>query len=529
MRRFYLLLILSFLWVGKSSAIAPDWRVDPAAFEASMAVTAVLFADFDVVAGAENRIAAFVAGEIRGVAEPVEVGGQWMVFLTVYGDNSGEMLEFRAYIAAEDGVFAARETLVFQANSISGSPSDPFALNVVLNFDFPPVIGEIADQVVDIGESFTAIDLGQHLQSQDGDPVRWSASGVNFAKPRLSVQVSASNIVAIAPPSPGWTGTDTLVFTAVEQTENRLTALVAARFTVRLPDRSPEISPIPEQHTRQFRSFAPLDLDDYLIERDGDEVSWGLAFPAANATGPPSWSVSIAVYELTMSATATVSLRGQTPDLADHLLGAFAVEPNSPDGLGAVRGVAAPVLVGDEQMYFLTIYANEPGEEIVFRFYDAESGAVYPVGETLNFAANTLLGSPQLPLELRAGNLSYNIDGDNVVHVDVLDPAWTGGDEVLFAVVDQGTEQELAASLQVRFVVEPAQMIYGDVTGDEQVTALDADWIAEHVLGMRVLSAFDANLADVSGDGRISPFDATLVRQYVVGIISRFPVELSTP
>ena len=72
--------------------------------------------------------------------------------------------------------------------------------------------------------------------------------------------------------------------------------------------------------------------------------------------------------------------------------------------------------------------------------------------------------------------------------------------------------QGLSATTEVVFTVEAAQTIYGDVTGDEQVTAQDAEWIMEHVVGTRVLGALDATLADVSGDGQISPFEARLVR-----------------
>ena len=90
---------------------------------------------------------------------------------------------------------------------------------------------------------------------------------------------------------------------------------------------------------------------------------------------------------------------------------------------------------------------------------------------------------------------------------------------------DRGTPRGLSSSADVSFRVHPAQTRLGDVTGDDQVTALDAEWIMEHVVGARVLGPVDAALADVSGDGRISPFDARLVLQFAAGMIAGFPAE----
>ena len=64
--------------------------------------------------------------------------------------------------------------------------------------------------------------------------------------------------------------------------------------------------------------------------------------------------------------------------------------------------MAAPVTVGEQDLYFLTIYANATGEEIVFRYYDAANDQIYAIKESLSFAANALVGDPQNPLLFRA-------------------------------------------------------------------------------------------------------------------------------
>ena len=527
MKSAYVLAWLGLLWGGDVFAAAPPWSVNPVDFEQSAAVTAVLAADFEPVTGAANLLAAFVGQELRGVAAPIEVLGQWVYFLTAYADQGGETLQFKAYLAAADAVVDVQETLVFQANATSSDPTNPLVLNAIVDFDFPPVLHPIADQLIEVGQTFAAVDLTAHLTSRDGDPVRFSVSGPDFAPPQLNVSIGPGNVVTVAPPNPGWTGAETLIFTAVEETPNRLTALTEATFAIRQPDRPPQIDAIPDQTIRQYRIFAPFDLDDYLTELDGDAIAWSLSVPFSGlGPGPPAWSVSPTSYEQTMSATAVVSLRGQQPGTGNNRLAAYVFDSSQPNGLGALRGVASPVPVGEQMLYFLTIYANQTGEQIVFRFYDAQSDQVYPVKESLTFAANALHGDPQNPLPLRAGVLSYALASNNVVTVEALDPRWTGSEVVRFTAADQGTAKGLAATAEVNFTVEAAQTVYGDVTGDEQVTAQDAEWIMQHVVGTRILGGLDTTLADVSGDGQISPFDARLVRQYVAGLIAQFPVEV---
>lgn len=226
-----------------------------------------------------------------------------------------------------------------------------------------------------------------------------------------------------------------------------------------------------------------------------------------------------------MAVTAGLSLRGQSPPAGGNRLAAFVASASQPDHVGQLRGAATAVWVGGRELFFMTVFGNQAGERIVFRYYDATSGQVYPVAESLAFAANAVHGDPQTPLELRSGGLAYSLDADDVVRVEVLDPAWTGQETVRLTATD--TPGGLSSSVDVSFRVDPAQTRLGDVTGDDQVTAPDARWIMEQVVGARVLGPVDAALADVSGDGRISPFDARLVLEAVAGTIAAFPAESS--
>jgi len=68
-------------------------------------------------------------------------------------------------------------------------------------------------------------------------------------------------------------------------------------------------------------------------------------------------------------------------------------------------------------------------------------------------------------------------------------------------------------------------VIYGDVSGDGEVTAYDAALAAQASVGIITLTPEQTVKADVSGDGEVSAYDAALIAQYSVGIINKFPVE----
>lgn len=113
---------------GTSRAQAPNWEVDFTAFEHSHNVTAAVLIGDARLSGSDHKLAAFVNGEVRGVAESTPVSGGWLFFISVYGNASGEHVTFRAYDASSDTVYEIEQALDFSVNGISGSPSTPFWL-----------------------------------------------------------------------------------------------------------------------------------------------------------------------------------------------------------------------------------------------------------------------------------------------------------------------------------------------------------------------------------------------------------------
>ena len=67
--------------------------------------------------------------------------------------------------------------------------------------------------------------------------------------------------------------------------------------------------------------------------------------------------------------------------------------------------------------------------------------------------------------------------------------------------------------------------LYGDVSGNKEISAYDAALTAQYSVGLISLTPEQIKAADVSGNGEVSAYDAALIAQYSVGLISKFPVE----
>jgi len=59
---------------------------------------------------------------------------------------------------------------------------------------------------------------------------------------------------------------------------------------------------------------------------------------------------------------------------------------------------------------------------------------------------------------------------------------------------------------------------------NQAVSALDASWVLERVVGLRDFTVNQLLACDVTGDGTVSALDAARILQRVAGLIDRFPV-----
>lgn len=114
---------------GLVQAQNPGWSVNAGAFSEQMTIIGQLFVDGVQSSDTNDLVAAFVGGEVRGVASPLANG---FVFLTIFANTDGEALTFRAFDASANGDGAVIDLvgqLVFVSGCGQGTPSRPFRLS----------------------------------------------------------------------------------------------------------------------------------------------------------------------------------------------------------------------------------------------------------------------------------------------------------------------------------------------------------------------------------------------------------------
>lgn len=115
------------------SCEAPPSAVNPADFAHSMSITGGYYLDGVPYSRENDLVAAFVDGEVRGVATVQKVVPQdeYAAFLTAYSHpESGEEMSFVLYDSSECLERVVSERIDFQADAVQGTATDLAAFNV---------------------------------------------------------------------------------------------------------------------------------------------------------------------------------------------------------------------------------------------------------------------------------------------------------------------------------------------------------------------------------------------------------------
>jgi len=471
----------------------PSWSVNPAEFEFNMSATIMVESNDVIAAGSENLLAAFNSdGSIIGVTTPVENGDEWIFPLTIYSNTNIDTISFRFYDAGILKNFPILEDLIFSTNDIYGSPDDPIifhAGNILVNLDsdgvaslvlvdelwtgtenisfivedlgtlnsytdsdevsftviqdYAPVISGIPDQSVEVGTAFSSFDLIDFVQVYDADEVAYNVNGAED----LEVNFSGST-VTVVPLDNEWIGSNLIIFTVTDNTENSFTTSDTAVFEILSFDDSPVISEIIDQIIEIGQEFESIDLSSYLTELDGDSVAWRFEFLHSEIpTEEPDWTIDASQYENSMTVTAQIRSLGNPAIGPDHILAAISKD-------GSVLGVSNGIEYLEDWLYFLTIYSDSSGADVDLLFYDSEHQRILPILEDLTFGVNATYGSPDEPYEVHAGPTLVSIDSTNHIQFQTIDPIWQYPEIIRITVQDQETIFNYSSSQDVILMME---------------------------------------------------------------------------
>jgi len=132
-----------------------------------------------------------------------------------------------------------------------------------------------------------------------------------------------------------------------------------------------------------------------------DAVSGTLTYPTAGLSKTDiaepktirvdGWNLVPENYQFTMSVIGKV-YGSDTPISENMIIGAFVGNE--------CRGVAQPVFVNGEWLYFITLYSNIPNENVRFELRNIQTNQSVSIAEQLSFQANNLIGDAANPQPL---------------------------------------------------------------------------------------------------------------------------------
>ncbi len=165
--RNYIYCTLTLFFIGFNAfGQSPDWTVTENNFEYTMSFVAFLNIEGNNLSHENDKVAAFVNGELRGVANLTYVPNKdsYYAYLTVFSNANGETIDFKMYDSANNNIVDAVTTHTFAINEHFGNLFQAFSIanpalskNAdILDFDFSPV--PVNDKTI-IGNQIT-LDLG---------------------------------------------------------------------------------------------------------------------------------------------------------------------------------------------------------------------------------------------------------------------------------------------------------------------------------------------------------------------------------
>jgi hypothetical protein len=129
MRKYFFLILFSF-WFVSFLAQNPNWSVNASSYQYSMTFTSFLNVNATTLSSSEDKVAAFVNGEVRGVANVVYVSAynKYVVYLSVYANTNGETISFKMYDSNTDAIVPSVETHDFSVDGTVGGVFQSFSI-----------------------------------------------------------------------------------------------------------------------------------------------------------------------------------------------------------------------------------------------------------------------------------------------------------------------------------------------------------------------------------------------------------------
>ncbi|MBC8214178.1 MAG: T9SS type A sorting domain-containing protein [Candidatus Marinimicrobia bacterium] len=427
----------------------PDWSVYSPAFEFNMSLIGLLFIDGEESFDSNDLVGAFVDGECRGIANPTcfPMTEQYTVNMMIYSNvATGEAISFQVYDYSSDEVFDnVAESLTFETDAIIGNDLFPFEIhaeyesNIVLqNIDFLTgwnwfsinvesenmSLNTVLNSVVGYAEFIKSqtgfatyyedygwyglelIDVREMYMIQTYSDILFSFEGypVDFLDTPIEL-VNGWNWISYLPQT-----TNSLNNALVSIGSNGIFIKSQTGFATYYDDYGwyglevlePGIGYMLEMSVEDQLIYG---VPEVLAKVETEVISG----ESVLSRSLPDWNVNVFDYEFTATMTSVIIFIDEESTDENDLLAAFVGDE--------CRGVVSPTYfpVNGRFTVNIMLYANENGETMTFRAYDASTDAVFEElfdadgnSYSYEFIINENSGNDITPIELYTNNLLDN-------------------------------------------------------------------------------------------------------------------------
>jgi len=426
----------------------PSWTINPKLFQYTMDMTAQFVTDTSNTLSTDvnDIVAAFVGNECRGVTNIQFVPSMnvFRSFLTVYSDaRSPETVSFRAWDASTGTIYTMQETVSFDKVASYGTLISPYILHPTGVVQYIPFESgwnwfslNTRSQNMSPNALLSSITPGVNDILKSQTTYTQYVSGTGWVGSLDSLRIGqAYKIQLTAPSTLSFTGISVPVTTPIPVSSgwNWIGYLPVKN----IPVNTALVSLIASEGDRiqskiGFSQYSPSGLWQGSLSVLGTNQGYVLKSATAGSLVYPDiqgiwnrrdktpgiiadgrtfvadasidWKVNPKSYENSMNVTASLVIDGRHSNSMNNIVGAFVNDE--------CRGVATPISVGSEQVYFLTVYANITNEVVTFRAYDADTDSILNIDEKITFAADAVFGNPSAPYALHARSVILDVETD---------------------------------------------------------------------------------------------------------------------
>lgn len=480
------------LTLNVKKPLPPNWTVNKNNYQYNMNIIGQLSVNNIISRDLNDQVAAFVNGECRGIGslKYIVATDNYQAFLPIYSNvTSGEDIELRIWRASEGEVYVdVTPTYQFVSNTVKGTSLTPEILKVfntvqhsyVLKKGWNWISGDL-NYNYNRDKVLTTNDLLESIKATNGDLIRTIdlADGYDTKSGWIGTISNNGGVKAGVGYKIHLASDNTWIYKGIRTK----------------PDQSPInyikgwnwiglIGREKIQVNQAFGGVKNLKTGDIIKNQQvisiyNDQFGWvgnlthlvpgeGYMFKteSAGSFNFPNSSNSITSKKSSEKNSINIAAVNKYPNTMNIIANVHSDDQSISNTLLAyvgneLRGETKPVYnpILHTNSYFATIYGQEKGEQVTFKFEDS-SKKTYPILEKFSFASDTVIGKVNNPELLTISILDTNGEGDILIYHDIFKNTF-----VADFIMKHGVLDIKLFDINGRFV--KSQEVYSDVSKSE--------------------------------------------------------------